>query len=407
MVALYAVDKHSKEYCEIDMNNIREAIDLVEKWYCPLPFRHAYVDSTGIAACCQTPRYQTTLDKWGEHPKLIELQKELLNGDKPKVCSGCVQQENAYGTSLRTNSNRDYNNQVFTDTRLDFIDFRSINICNFKCRSCDPIFSHGIAQEINHYPELKKFLGPPPETKTVSVTDANIDWIMRNLGSLKRIMFTGGEPTVIPGVRDLINKIQQDHKDVMVLITSNASFQDDFWFNITEQLPNLHWTVSIDAVGPAAEIVRHGSDWSVIERNVSWLAQHANSLDINSVVTNLTVFGLRPLLEFGHRMQQLSISPVGRHGDLGCRHQFFVCQRPYLLAADNLSTELTPRAVDYLESCLSLDLDDEQRNMLTGLINQIKSAEFNPALWDRSQSYNQTLDQIRNENYSTLFKAQI
>jgi hypothetical protein len=389
------------------MNNIREAIDLVEKWYCPLPFRHAYVDSTGIAACCQTPRYQTTLDKWGEHPKLIELQKELLNGDKPKVCSGCVQQENAYGTSLRTNSNRDYNNQVFTDTRLDFIDFRSINICNFKCRSCDPIFSHGIAQEINHYPELKKFLGPPPETKTVSVTDANIDWIMRNLGSLKRIMFTGGEPTVIPGVRDLINKIQQDHKDVMVLITSNASFQDDFWFNITEQLPNLHWTVSIDAVGPAAEIVRHGSDWSVIERNVSWLAQHANSLDINSVVTNLTVFGLRPLLEFGHRMQQLSISPVGRHGDLGCRHQFFVCQRPYLLAADNLSTELTPRAVDYLESCLSLDLDDEQRNMLTGLINQIKSAEFNPALWDRSQSYNQTLDQIRNENYSTLFKAQI
>lgn len=376
-------------------------------WYCPLPFRHAYIDSTGIAACCQTPRYQVPLDEWPTHPKLLNLQRELLDGNTPKVCQRCVQQESAYGTSLRTNSNRDYNNQVFTNTKLDFIDFRSVNICNFKCRSCNPVFSHGIAQEVNKYPKLQQFLGAPLASKTVSVTDTNIDWIMRNLGSLKRIMFTGGEPTVIPRVRELINKIKQDHKDIMIMITSNASFQDDFWFEITEQLSNLHWTVSIDAVGSAAEIVRHGSDWAVIERNVAWLAQHANSLDINSVVSNLTVFGLKPLLEFGRRMQKLSVTPIGRHGDLGCRHQFFVCQRPYWLAADNLSEELQPQAADYLESCLSLDLDDEQRNMLTGLITQIKSAKFDQTLWKRNQDYNQQLDQIRDENHLTLYKAQL
>ena len=379
----------------------------MSKWYCPLPFRHAYIDSTGIAACCQTPRYQVSLDEWPTHPELLKLQQELLNGNISKACQGCAQQESKFGTSLRTDSNKDYNNQVFTDTKLDFIDFRSVNICNFKCRSCNPVFSHGITQEINKYPELQKFLGPPPTSKTVSVTDVNIDWIMRNLGSLKRIMFTGGEPTVIPGVRALIKKIKQDHKDVMIMITSNASFQDDFWFEITEQLPNLHWTVSIDAVGPAAEIVRHGSDWAVIDRNVTWLAQHAQSLDINSVVSNLTVFGMKPLLEFGRRMQQLSITPSGRHGDLGCRHQFFVCQRPYHLAADNLSEELLPLAVDYLESCLPLDLDEEQRNMLTGLIVQINSAKFDFTLWESSQSYNQILNQIRHENHLTLYKAQL
>ena len=373
-------------------------------WYCPLPFRHAYIDSTGIAACCQTQRHQVALDEWSTYPELIKLQQELLAGNKPTTCKSCVKQEQIYGTSLRTNSNRDYNNQVFTDTNLDFIDFRSVNICNFKCRSCGPLFSHGITQEINNYPELKKFFGPAPTSKTVTVTDVNIDWIMRNLGSLKRIMFTGGEPTLIPGVRNLINKIKQDHKEIMVMITSNASFQDNFWFEITEQLPNLHWTVSVDAVGPAAEIVRHGSDWAVIESNVSWLAQHAQSLDINSVVSNLTIFELKPLLEFGRRMQQLSITPVGRHGDLGCRHQFFVCQRPYWLAADNLSEELLRQAVPYLESCTTLDLDHEQRNMLDGLVGQIKSAKFDPELWNKSQSYNQTLDQIRNEDHLTLYE---
>ena len=379
----------------------------MSNWYCALPFRHAYIDSTGIAACCQTQRYQVALDEWPTHPELIKLQHELLAGSKPAACKDCHEQEQTHGTSLRTDSNRDYNNKVFSDTNLDFIDFRSVNICNFKCRSCTPLFSHGITQEINNYPELKKFFGSPPTSKTVSVTDVNVDWILRNLGSLKRIMFTGGEPTVIPGVRDLINKIKQDHKEIAVMITSNASFQDDFWFEITEQLPNLHWTVSVDAVGLAAEIVRHGSDWTVIERNVSWLAQHAQSLDINSVVSNLTIFGLKPLLEFGRRMQQLSITPVGRHGDQGCRHQFFVCQRPYWLAVDNLSQELVPRAVTYLESCTTLDLDHEQRSMLDGLITQIKSAKFDPKLWNRSQSYNQILNQIRNEDHLTLYKEQI
>ena len=373
-------------------------------WYCPLPFRHAYIDSQGIAACCRTPKHQVTLDEWSAHPELIKLQQSLLNGNKPSICQGCIQQEKMYGTSLRIDSNRDYNNQIFSNTKIDFIDFRSINICNFKCRSCNPTFSHGINQETNNYPELQKIYGSPLPSKTTSVTAANIDWIMRNLESLKRIMFTGGEPTVIPGVRDLIKKIKQDHKDIMILITSNASFQDDFWFEITKELPNLHWTVSIDAVGEAAKIVRHGSDWAIIEKNVRWLAQHASSLDINSVVSNLTVFGLKPLLEFSHYMQKLSISPSGRHGDQGLRHQFFVCRRPYWLTADNWPKNLQPHVLEYLKSCLELELDKEQQKMVTGLFDQINVLEFDQTLWDLTQSHNQTLDRVRQENYLTLYE---
>ena len=376
-------------------------------FYCALPFKHAYIDSTGVAPCCQAPRSQVSLDDWPTNPGLLKLQQELLAGSIPRTCQSCVQQESAYGSSLRTNSNKDYDNQVFTDTQIDFIDFRSINICNFKCRSCGPTFSHGITQEVNHYPELGKFFWTSPAGKTAAVADTNIDWIMRNLGSLKRIMFTGGEPTVIPGVRELINKIQQDHKDLKVLITSNASFQDDFWFKITEELPNLHWTVSIDAVGPAAEIVRHGSDWTVIERNVTWLARHAPSLDINSVVSNISVFGMKPLLEFAVRMQEIGRTLNPRQGWYGIRHQFHICQRPYHLSADNLTEELLRHAAVYLKSCLDLSLDDEQKTTVMGLIKQIESAKFDPELWSKSQNYNQILNKIRDEDHLTLFQKQL
>ena len=323
------------------------------------------------------------------------------------MCHTCVEQEKTQGRSLRTDSNRDYNHEIFADTKIDFIDFRSVNICNFKCRSCFPQFSHGIAQEVNHYPELKKFFPMAPNSKIASVTDHNVDWIKSNLHNLKRVMFTGGEPTVIPGVRELIQEIKQHHNHVMVMLTSNAGFQDDFWFEITEQLPNLHWTVSIDAVNESAEIVRHGSRWSVIENNVRWLATHANSLDINSVVSNLSVFGLRPLLEFGHEMQQLSRTSLGRHGDLGCRHQFFVCQRPYWLTADNWPDDLRPSLIEYLESCLDVPLDPEQKNMVIGLIQTLNISSFDPVLWEHTQSYNQTLNLIRKEDHTTLYRPQL
>jgi len=333
------------------------------------------------------------------------LQQALLN-NITNQCGSCVKQEEIQGQSLRTSSLQDYNNKRFTKTDIDFIDYRSFNICNFKCRSCDPKFSHGIGQDAKLNPELKEFFGSPPDSKTVSIDDTNVLWVKENLHRLNRIMFTGGEPTRIPGVKVLLEQIKLGHPNMQVLITTNASFEDDFWYRLPEALPNLHWTVSIDSVGESASIVRHGSKWNVIEKNVSWLAQNANSLDINSVVSNLTVFQLGPLLEFGRRMQKLSVTPIGRHGDLGCRHQFFVCTRPYYLSADNFSEDLLLKAVDYLKNCKKLDLDDEQSRMLDGLITQLSNATYDSVLWEKNQRFNTIIDGIRNENHTSLYKAQ-
>lgn len=376
-------------------------------WYCPLPFRHAYIDSTGIASCCRTPRYQGSLQDWPQNPNLVTLQKQFLAGQKPAQCHSCAKEEDTQGRSLRTDSLKDYDHLIFTDTKIDFIDFRSVNICNFKCRSCFPVFSHGIAQELNRYPELQKFFAPQPKTKTVSVTDENIQWIQNNLHEIQRLMLTGGEPTMIPGVQELVKQISTEHSHMQIMITSNASFKDDFWFDITEKLPNLHWTVSIDAVGAAAEIVRHGTDWPLIEKNVLWLARNAHSLDINSVVSNISVFGLRPLLQFANRVQELSKGPSGRHGDRGCRHQFFICQRPYYLAADNWPDDFKTRLITYLDSCRALPLDQEQEQMVSGLLGQLHNSVFDPELWKRTQSYNRCLDDIRNENHLVLYEPQI
>lgn len=373
-------------------------------WYCPLPFRHAYLDSSGISACCQTARNQSTLDDWPNHPYLKNLQQQILKGQIPDACSGCVRQEATQGRSLRTDSIQDYKGVVFTDTKIDFIDYRSSNICNFKCRSCNPMFSHGIAQEVRANSALEEFY-PLINTKTVSVDEGHYKWIINNLSQIKRLMFTGGEPTMIPGVKLIIEEVMKNHSDtVSILITSNASFVDPFWYDITERIQNLHWTLSIDAVGKAAETIRYGTDWKIVERNARWLASNASSLDVNTVVSNISLLHLMPLLKFVHELQASSISPKGKHGDNGCRHQFFVCAGNDRLSATNWPPEYIELVLGYINQCLLLDLDNEQQTMLLGLSNQIQTAKFDPVNWARSERLNSVLDSIRNENHLTLFQ---
>jgi organic radical activating enzyme len=371
----------------------------MSEWYCPLPFKHAFVDSTGISACCQTPRYQTTLDEWPVHPELIKLQQKFLNSEIPTVCRGCIEQEKTLGRSLRTDANQDYHNQIFDTTQISFIDYRSSNICNFKCRTCTPAFSNGISQEAKKHTELLKFYHPTEE-KVVTVTDANSVWIMSNLSQIKRLMFTGGEPTVMPNVKEILKKILADQiNDIQILITSNASFTDNFWYELTESCNNLHWTLSIDAISSSAELVRHGTRWSVVEKNLAWMAKHSHSLDVNTVVSELNVFQLKPLLKLIRQEQINSRAPNGKQGDLGLRHQFFITGD-----AINWPKEQQTLLIEYLESCLELDLDSEQQDMIHGLLARLKNHKFDQKNWDQKHKLNTALDLIRSEQHQTLFQ---
>ena len=379
--------------------------DLKNRFYCPLPFRHAFIDSTGISPCCQIQRQATTIDTWKDNALLKSIQQDLLDGVIPKSCQVCSEQEEKTGQSLRLNAFQDYGKKIFVETEIDFIDYRYSNICNFKCRSCDSVFSHGIAKETRDNPALQKYLKLIPD-KTVSMSEANSGWIIKNLPNIKRLMFTGGEPTLIPEVRSILQHIIDNHLDhISIMITSNGSWQDDFWFNLTRKIPNIHWTISIDGVGESAEIIRHGTVWPRVYSNLSWLAHNSPSLDINTVVSVLNVLDLKPILMLGREMQEKSRFPNGLHGDLGCRHQFHVSRRPYYLAADNWPHEMRPKIESYLDSCLDLDLDDEQRSMVSNLLSLIKTSEFDSKLWKHTLEYNRILDSIRNEDSSALFNT--
>lgn len=352
--------------------------------------------------------FSYSIDEWTKSQELKSIQDQILNGQVPDGCKNCINSEKINGHSTRLGALKDYGTTIYQCTDIDYLDYRSSNICNFKCRSCEPFFSNGIANEIKKHTELKKFYqvqisnnSDLPESKTAQITDANSEWVKEHLADIKKIMFTGGEPTKIPEVRELLDHIiKSGNLDIHVLITSNASFTDDYWFEITKMMPNIHWTLSLDAVGAAAEVIRAGTDWATVSRNIEKMFDISPSVNIGSVISNLNVMQLKPLFRFINDLaRKYSHRPNGKT-------QFIqICQYPRFMAPFVLPPDLSRQAKEYLDSIDHSGLQKSQSDCvykLKEIFDNIK--EPTRSRWKWSQEYNNLLDKIRGQSHEWLFQ---
>jgi len=377
----------------------------VEK-YCPLPFKHIFLEPRGKRPCCSYKNvYDKTVEQWIASDELKNLQSNILQGNIDPGCETCFEKEKTDGVSTRLSALRDYEYQKFTQTQIDYIDFRSSNICNFKCRSCEPFFSNGIAQEAKKYPKLNRFFASPerlPQGKVAPTETSDHQWVIDNLSSIKKLMFTGGEPTRIPEVKKIIDHIiDKNIKDVQVLITTNASFTDEYWFDITRTLPNIHWTLSLDAVGNSAEIVRHGTKWPLVSGNIEKMFDISPSVNIGTIITNLNVMSLPDLFDYSNTLYEKY-----QHRANGRTQLIEVCRFPDYMSPYNLPDGVRDRAVNRLSAYLASGkhLQEAQKNILESLITNLRTRDFIPRLWKLFQEHNEALDEVRGENYHDLFR---
>lgn len=367
--------------------------------WCPLPFRHVFIEPRGVKPCCSyTKMYQGTVKDWLNSQELMDLQRTISDGQTPEGCRYCIEGEQRDGTSTRLGAIKDYGEEPTHITQIDYVDYRSNNICNFRCRSCDPFYSNGIAQEARRNPVLQQFY-PIPQQKTAPTQTSDKQWILDNLGNIKRLMFTGGEPTRIPEVREIIDEIRKKEiQDISVMMTSNASFSDPYWFDITQTMPNIHWTLSIDSVGTAAEIIRDGTDWSQVSATVERMFDVAPSVNIGTVVTNLNLTQLDLLFVWANELKDRY-----SHRTNGRTHFIEICNWPRHLSPYNWPVERRDAIVTYLETlCQQPGLQEKQQQIAQSLLTNIRNTVPDTELWSQFERFNKTLDNIRNQDHTQL-----
>jgi sulfatase maturation enzyme AslB (radical SAM superfamily) len=138
---------------------------------------------------------------------------KAINGEEIKGCEECYRSERNGGTSLRKDlveiyeDNEEYldsvkiaeDNEGHLDKFPTAIELRVGNLCNLKCRMCQPQDSDLINKEYKELISIDNTLSEILPIVDFEITDdltSYIQGIRDNAATIKIIRFSGGEPLI-------------------------------------------------------------------------------------------------------------------------------------------------------------------------------------------------------------------
>ena len=301
--------------CEVNHN--------LPETFCIIPWMHLNVNPLGdVLQCCISSskgevghlRDNTLSEIWnGDRMKALRLQ--LLAGERPASCSKCFEQEANGIPSFRQGINQRYEHHLdgvvaatnsdgsVDDMKLRYWDFRFSNLCNMKCRMCCHDFSSA------WHADMIKLDGPSsvPEDAVINVTDTSIDDIHRvldeQIDNVEEIYFAGGEPLLMDEHYYILEKlIKRGRRDVRLRYNSNLlKIRHKHWDNIElwRNFDSVTVFASLDAVGPRAEYLRHGTVWTTIDENIRRLiAEPAVDFFVAPTIQVLNLLHIPDLIDY-------------------------------------------------------------------------------------------------------------
>lgn len=200
------------------------------------------------------------------------LRRQFLNGEKPKGCNACWQEESIPGrVSKRVNSNykvKAPSNYNEADVKPIFLDLKLGNICNLKCRICGSWSSSKWAQE-----EIDIAKGENPTAREQLVKGQwprkTPNWWQSLEGALEHIEyleFTGGEPFLIEEHFDLLQVLVDRgyaHK-ISIHYNTNGTVWPQRGLELWPKFKQVEIAFSIDDVSARFEYQRYGADWNKV-----------------------------------------------------------------------------------------------------------------------------------------------
>ena len=367
---------------------------------CPLPNLHIFLQPQGVRPCCSyTTISILPLDKFWNSDELANINPALEKGQPLSGCQHCQNKEKIIGVSTRLEALSEWGKTAKQEAPT-YLDLRLSNLCNFRCRSCEPDFSSGIDIEAQHNYKLQSFYRSTGHSKIQYIDEQTLEYVIGILPNLKILKLAGGEPTCMPEVKKILQHII-DHKlhNIDIQITTNGSFKDEFWIGAMKKLPSMHWTISLDGTEHIAELVRDGTNWPLVLKNLYLLAQHSHSLLINTTISNLNILHLAPLISLVNNVRRQNIDKRN-----GIEHIFQPVSQPMHMMPWNLPTNLRSIAIARIQTYLGMELSDTNKQLFTKLINALESQPFDAVQWERSCLFNSLLDQARKQNHSVCFE---
>ena len=395
----------------------------MSKTFCSLPWIHlATHPHGGVTLCCIADHTNSesrakNFDENG-NPIWLTLGKDsiddimnsdyykqtrlqMLNDEIPKACERCFIEEQNGIRSKRLEENENYkdftieNAKSITDgsgkikVPMKFVELRLGNLCNVKCRSCNPASS---TKWVKEYKELEKNFDFVTSYRWVDdfswiENDKFWDDLFDNSDELEMIYINGGEPTLVKKHWEYLDKLVEKDmaKNISLWYSINMTNLPPKTFDIWKKFKNVRVSCSIDDIDKRNLYLRYPTQWKSVLKNLDLLLDE-KYLDVSvcQTISFLNVFYMDEFYDYFHNHKKLHV------------HQNMVYD-PQFLSPWILPIEIKQDIIDRCEKVMNkADFDIFKSYMMNN-----KSDE---KLLQQGIEYNEYLDGTRNENMKETFK---
>ena len=264
--------------------------------FCARPWHELHIEEDGnITPCCVMPSNRfpmgNGLQAYMKGDELRKIKEQFLRNERPEACEFCWKAEAAGMLTHRQIAS------PFTSKTISHIHLRLNNVCNYKCRMCNPKFSSTweIENRKHNY-----FVHDYSTTKDMFEADPDLLPFLARLirmNQLKQINISGGEPLLTDANFKLLSfLIDNKLTDVTLVYSTNLSNLDykkhdllALWKHFRRV--NLH--VSCDGWGEQNEYGRTGFVRKDFIKNFHRSWHHI--IGVNAVVNMYSVWTLPEL----------------------------------------------------------------------------------------------------------------
>lgn len=396
-----------------------------EPRYCSLLWTHMSNEPLGqVRTCCIANKRVT--DESGEeftlgkhsvkeifHSEFYKnIRQEIRDGKLPDNCKPCWDEEERGMKSKREIYN-EYSDRF--GTVIDYLvepnmpqDFQLIfnNVCNIKCRMCNPQYSTKWVQEAEErgLPYRQNTIEVDMMDKENSQFWKRIDeWIPH----IKRLEIMGGEPFYVPEFREFVDILIEKNisKKISISFSTNGTIVDkDFIEKLINNFDTVGFNVSIDgATTHRFEYIRHGALWNEVSKNLDYLhglhattkksiERHETSTRVSVGITcTITALNVMYLPEY-HKIFE------DRWPEFEIFHN--IAHKPTWYNPNVFPTKLKSLIADNIKMG---EYRDEYKNEINGIVKQVLSDSENPKGWDLFQKQVVSGDSYRKEDFRKSF----
>jgi sulfatase maturation enzyme AslB (radical SAM superfamily) len=248
------------------------------------------------------------------------IQEKMKNNQLiPESCSYCYKYEDLGIESYRQYESKEWLNWLGIDefdklpTSPKYYELHFGNLCNIKCRSCEPLRSSAIDKEFKRHKIImpSQLLNIVDKFSTVDAIDFS------SLDKYSRVYISGGEPVIMPETLEFMRKcIEHNRVEFELTMSTNGVKLPEEFVNLLPHFKNVNFNFSIDGYGTINDYWRSGSSWQKIVDNMHRMQDLGHQVHINTVPGIYNVTNLHLLLEwidieFPHATLYMQINYLG------------------------------------------------------------------------------------------------